>query len=190
MSGRRGHRLLLSMVALFGCVSATSCASFEPIPFTQELIDQHRLTDTDVRNLQYFVDNPIVLRREVRDANREVVRGRLVTREGRLVDEVMVEPLTPGVSLEAEIGVLEVSFERPTFLYFAPGRSGSMLTGQYCLATTVSHVSRDEVRIRFDGQLYDASEGYRTACLLVDARELNELERRRRILKGERIGGG
>ncbi|MFO0587824.1 MAG: hypothetical protein U0441_09810 [Polyangiaceae bacterium] len=105
--------------ALFG-VAATGCASY--VPFTYEMRSQHRLTDDEVKDLQFYTSHQITLRREVQSEDREITPGhklRLIS--GKSVDEVVIPARTPGVALRVSKRVISVSFVDGTSLDFVTG---------------------------------------------------------------------
>ena len=59
---------LFAAAAAFALLS-TGCSSF--VPFTYELRAGHRLTDGEVKDLQFYSSHEITLRREVHDAQKE-----------------------------------------------------------------------------------------------------------------------
>lgn len=107
--------------ALFGVASA-GCSSF--VPFTYELRSQHRLSDDEVKDLQFYTSHQITLRREVQSEDREITPGhklRLIS--GKSVDEVVIPARTPGVALRVSKRAISVSFVDGTSLDFVSGSS-------------------------------------------------------------------
>lgn len=68
--------------------------------------------------LQVFTSERIMLRRRLRSGEREVARGKIVSRKGKLVEELVVWSSTPGVIVDAGEDWLDVSFERGTAMRF------------------------------------------------------------------------
>src|SRR4051812_29311125 len=83
---------LFVFAAVSGLLS-TGCSSF--VPFTYELRSEHRLTDDEVKNLQFYSSNQITLHRELTSEDRQVTAGhtlRLVS--GKRVEEVIIPAKT------------------------------------------------------------------------------------------------
>jgi len=107
-------------------VGATGCSSF--VPFTYELRAQHRLSDDEVKNLQFYTSHQITLRREVQSEDRQITPGhklRLVS--GKSIDEVIIPAKTPGVALRVGKRAISVSFVTGTSLDFVTGARGMSL---------------------------------------------------------------
>jgi hypothetical protein len=89
------------------------------IPFTHELREQHRLTDGEIRNLQFYVSHKITLRRELESGGRQVTGShKLLLTSGKSIEEVVVEEKTPGIALNVKGAVISISFEPGTSLDF------------------------------------------------------------------------
>lgn len=108
---------------------STGCSSF--VPFTYELRAQHRLSDDEVKNLQFYSSHKITLRREVQSEDRQITPGhklRLVS--GKSVEEVVIPAKTPGVAVRVSQRAVSVSFTNGTSLDFVSG-SRSPALGSY-----------------------------------------------------------
>ncbi|MBI4700361.1 MAG: hypothetical protein HY744_04185 [Deltaproteobacteria bacterium] len=70
----------------------------------------------------------MTLRREIDTGSRQVTgQHRLVLTSGKLVEEVVVEKLTPGVAVAVDEASLTISFEPGSSLVFAPTGGGRPL---------------------------------------------------------------
>ena len=116
---------LIAAAAAFA-ICATGCASF--VPFTYEMRAQHRLTDDEVKNLQFYSSHQITLRREATSEDRQITPGhklRLVS--GKNIEEVVIPAKTPGVAVRISKRTISVSFVNGTSLDFvAGGRSAPL----------------------------------------------------------------
>src|SRR5690242_15224989 len=112
---KRGHILLL-VALLVALASLTGCASF--VPFTQELRTATGLKKDDLKNLQFYTSNKIVLRREVESGGSQVTGHKLIVMSGKTIEEVVIEEHTPGVVTQIGDGSLSVSFEPGASLQF------------------------------------------------------------------------
>ncbi|MBK8257454.1 MAG: DNA-directed RNA polymerase [Polyangiaceae bacterium] len=111
---------LLAVPAAFLGLLSTGCQSV--VPFTHEIRMQHRLTDDEVRNLQFYSSHQITLRREASSQDRQVTPGhklRLIS--GKSVEEVVIPAKTPGVAARVTSRSIAVSFVEGTSLEFAVG---------------------------------------------------------------------
>jgi hypothetical protein len=97
---------------------ATGCGA-GLVPFTHELREQNRLTDDEIRNLQFYVSHKITLRRELESGGRQVTGShKLLLTSGKSIEEVVVEEKTPGIALAVKGPVITLSFEPGTSMDF------------------------------------------------------------------------
>jgi hypothetical protein len=90
------------------------------IPFTAELRAEHRLSDADVKNLQFYLSDDITLRRELESGSRQVTGNhRLLLLSGKTVEEVTVAGGTPGVAVSVSDARIAVSFDPGSSLTFS-----------------------------------------------------------------------
>jgi hypothetical protein len=148
--------------------------------FTQELRVEQRLTDAEIRRIQFFISNRVVLSREVADtAEKRVTAGHtLFVRNGKEIEEVEIESLTPGLVVRSGPDALDVSFAAGSSMRFTPRVEDGYARGAYALAGRWHWVNG---KVDFEGREWDASS---TADLLFDEERLNELVLKRRVLPG------
>jgi len=109
---------------LFACSSTPTL-----VEFTEELRADSGVEPEKLKELQYYVSQPVVLNRDFTGpADAKVTKGHglLVTKDRR-IEQVKVLPLTPGVAEGVNDGSLDISFEAGHTLRFGTGqpRSGS-----------------------------------------------------------------
>jgi hypothetical protein len=88
------------------------------IPFTRELYYKLKERNLDIKKLQFFVDQTIILSRGKDNGNIDIQGGKIVNKYG--IDENKIEllALTPGVVEAIETDGLRVSFEQGSNLKF------------------------------------------------------------------------
>jgi hypothetical protein len=190
----------IARLALAGLLAlATSCQSTpapELVPLTTELRARYELSDDELRALQYYISDQIVLERVATRGQRSIKRGRLIDRYGTLIQRVVVEFGTPGIIEPASLvamgkrgHAIEVSFERGAPLKFTAQRAD----GSYSLAGMSSGGILEELfaswgmqrtrTVMFDGAEWKAVAG-EGARLLIAREALGDLARRKRVLPG------
>ena len=123
------RNIALFVAAAGFAAGSTGCSSF--VPFTYELRAQHRLSEDEVKNLQFYSSHKITLRREVQSEDRQVTPGhRLRLLSGKSVEEVVIPAKTPGVAVRVSGRAISVSFTNGTSLDFVSG-SRSPALGSY-----------------------------------------------------------
>jgi hypothetical protein len=181
-------------IALVACSHASSVpqggvTSSSPAPtskedridFTRQLRDQSSLTPAEIKSLQFYLAKSITLQRELSSGERQVTHGKLVTKDGKFIEEVDVLEGTPGVAVDVnpDGNTIDVSFESGTKLKFT-GLSYTLLADTWG--------GKDGAgKITFDGRVYDAINHSYLAHLSIDRQSLSKLETNRRVLKGVRV---
>jgi hypothetical protein len=116
--------------ALLAALLSTGCGR-TLVPFTQEIRVQHRLSDADVKNLQFYLSHRVTLRRELDSGSRRITGNhKLLLLSGKTIEEVVIEAETPGVAVSLGVGgdqgSLAISFEQGSSLVFST--SGELRT--------------------------------------------------------------
>lgn len=177
----------LSLIACAHPQPQSGTSSPEPtsqenrIDFTRQLREQLSLTPVEIKSLQFFLSKPITMQRELSSGDRAVSHGKLVTKDGKYIEEVDVLDGTPGVAVDVnpDGNTIDVSFESGTRLKF---------TGlSYTLMADTWGGKDGAGKITFDGRVYDAIDHSYLAHLSIDRQALSKLETNRRVLKGVRV---
>lgn len=103
---------------LVGCASAPPGSYAERLPFTDTLGATWNLTRTQARELQYYVSNEIRLVRSFSGSQQGITGGRLFSQGGQTIEEIVIDPGTPGILLASGPHWKAVSFHPGTYLYF------------------------------------------------------------------------
>jgi hypothetical protein len=193
----------------------TGCGS-GLIAFTHELRDQNRLTDDEIKNLQFYVSHKITLRRELESGNREVTGNhKLLLTAGKSIEEVVVAEKTPGIALQVKAGQISISFERGTSLDFVV--EGAKPVGGGAVSSFSSpppdpfpgNMRPPELtpvqpssgnfsgnywlwvepsgQVAFGGKPFEAVEDSAQAFLMIDSDTLKEVVKNRKVLPGIRL---
>ncbi len=83
------------------------------IPFTRELYNRLRQNNQDIRKLQFFVDQTIILSRGLSQDKLYIDQAKIVNQYGVNENKIELPALTPGVVEAIEPDGLRVSFESP-----------------------------------------------------------------------------
>lgn len=195
---------VLALGALAGCRPAL-------VPFTQEMREQNRLTDGELKNLQYYVSHTITLRKELESGGRQVTGNhKLVVVAGKTIEEVVIEARTPGICVGVEANKLSISFEQGTSLQFTPASARSMPAGSFASAPELDPFPGNRSRstqerpqglfsggymlwvepsgaVPFMGRSFEAVDDTSNATLLIDAESLEQVRKQRKVLPGLRL---
>ena len=114
------HLLLLSVISIFA-----SCSSSLRY-YTKDIHDDGRWTDSELKKIQFYLSDDIVLWRDINRGETEIINGKIRLVEGRNVEEVSIRKGTPGIfRFSPQKNHFAVSFDEKDdsrFLVFAPSR--------------------------------------------------------------------
>ena len=186
MMVRNGLQALLTLLL----VVSSACASAPPnlVPFSQKLVTQYSLSDSNITNLQYYVSNSIILQRELSRGDVGVTPGHtLRVVNDKRVEEVVILPKTPGIALrmQADGNSLETSFEEGKNLIFCTLRSNGghgdlfRLCGQEWDGLVL--------KVDYGGLRYGTVGPSADAYLMIDLNNLNNFKKNTRVVKGRRL---
>ena len=198
----RGAVSIALLAAVFALAASTGCQSTprgELVPFTDEMRERYELDEAEIRGLQFYLSDRIILERVAAKGEGRVDAGRLLVRSGTVIHQIVVERGTPGAAeASADIGdsrdghFIEVSFEVGAPLRFSAATPG----GTYTLVDPVQRGSWAELLasfgtnrrlvVDFAGSRWPVIEGS-SALLMIERSALGKLLRTRRVLPGVKV---
>ena len=175
------------LVVVAGSLSFAGCAP-QRVAFTQGIRTHYDLGSEELKNLQYYVSGDITLQRDFRREEGEISKShKLVTKEGGLVEQVVIHTGTPGIATEVGETYLAVSFEPGGSLMFGSPRTDRDPDRKYKLSA--KRWAEDYGEIIYDGKTFHAVEGSGRAFLEVGAESLDAVEKKRKVLPGMTLPG-
>lgn len=159
------------------------------VPFTRDLRQKLEKENIDLKQVQFYVDQKLILNRNLGDVKVEVHSGVVKLENGKYINEVIIPSLTPGVCDATEGDKLMISFEKGNNdLAFGPGSGYTF--NEYVLYGT--EWKNGTTLVTYDSNKYRARCGscsdVASATLVIRKRELDRMERKSRILKGRTVG--
>ncbi|MCP3928331.1 MAG: hypothetical protein GY705_04450 [Bacteroidetes bacterium] len=155
-------------------------------PFTQRLYDQNRWNDNELRQIQFYLSDDVVLRRELSGGSAEIVTGKIKVVDGRRIEEVTFRRGTPGILLFRPKGNrFAISFEDGSdqrFLMFGPNPK---LDDRYVLLA--SEWKKKRGIVTYEGKKYSVHANDALANLVVDLKKVREVSVRSRTAKGRMV---
>jgi len=169
---------LLSMALVF---PASGCAS-KMIYLRPSDVRQYNLTPEEIKNLQFYTDEELILKRVVFEKSDRHASGRLVTEYGKLYEVVEIKPDTPGVAIHVSPDrmILDMSFEPNYSIQFRPG------LGAWSDLYTIT-VSRRSGSLKFQSYGRFEYEMNGTPQLMVKKKDITQIETKRRVVPGRRL---
>lgn len=169
---------ILSMAFLSSCSNRLSY-------FTDELNDRYRWTDDELKKIQFYVSQDIVMKREISGGDREVVSGKIKIEDGRQIEEVVIRKGTPGAFLfSPKVDRFAIGFEESNERYLIFGPSPKYSDRFVLLA---SDWDRRSGEVTYDNKTWKVSSDVAYAALLVDLRKINKVDVNSRVAKGRKV---
>ncbi len=176
------HSIYVFLAALFLLASCSPRLT----PFTQKFYDSYEFSEGDLKKIQFYLSEDIVLRRSLQGGNVEIAEGEVKIIDGRKVDEVVIPRKTPGVLMFIpKENRFAISFEEGSnsrYLIFGPSRK---VNNQYMLLASDWEKRRGTVT--YGGKKYLTDSHSALARLLIDLKEVNKMEKKTYVAKGRTV---
>jgi len=172
---------------LFSC-SSTSKMARNYVPFTRDLKAKLEKENIDLKEVQFYIDQKLVLSRNLGDQKVEVKSGVIKLENGKYINDVIIPPFTPGICNGTENDRLLISFEKGNNdLAFGPGSGYTF--NDYVLYGT--EWKDGTAAVTYDSNKFRARCGtcadIASATLVIRKKELDKMERKSRVLKGRTV---
>ena len=180
---------LASVLVLYSCSSSRKMSKQNFVPFTKDLKAKLEKENIDLKQVQFYVDQKLILTRNLADQKVEVTSGVVKMENGKALNEVIVPAYTPGVCEGSDNDRLLISFEKGNNnLAFGPGSGYTF--NEYALYGSEWH--NGTALVTYDSNKFRARCGtcndIASALLLVRKSEIDKIERKSRTLKGRTVG--
>ncbi len=172
----------LILIAIACIFLSSSCTRLTP--FTEKLYKANNWSERELKDIQFYLSDEVVIRRQVKDASSEIISGEIKMVDGRDVDQIVLKRKTPGV-LEFKVEDkphLAVSFEEGKHFMFGPNPKRG---GEYRLLA--SSWKNKVGKINYDDKVYYTEAGNGTAGLMVNLKKIKRLEVDTRKVKGRTV---
>ena len=153
--------------------------------FTDELYDENRWSEKELKRIQFYVSEDIKLVRGSSSGNSRIEDGKIKIKADRKVDEIIIERGTPGVFVfSPKENRFAISFDDDNDLYlmFGPNKKAN---GRYVLMA--KEWKRREGVITYGGdEFYTGSESA-YAALMVDIRKAQKSVKKTKTASGRTV---
>ncbi|MBK7409367.1 MAG: Uma2 family endonuclease [Saprospirales bacterium] len=154
--------------------------------FTQDLYEENNWSIDELRQIQFYLSNDIVLRREVTSGEGQILDGKIRIRDGRKVEEIVIQHGTPGVFLYSpKENRFAVSFEKNDdnhFLMFGPNPKAG---DRYVLLA--SEWDRRQGKVTYDHSTWWVDGDAAFAGLMVDLKRSRQVSVKSRAVQGRTV---
>jgi hypothetical protein len=167
-----------------GLIYVNGCSS--RIPFTYYMKEEYKLTPSELQSLQFYNAKKITLQRELLADDRNIAKGKLITKSGKYIDEIIIKANTPGIAVLSGENWISISFEEGTSLnYLSDEKYRENWKGKYALGG--EKWENNIGTILFAGKEYLAIHKSGDTFLLIDKKSLEKIEKTKKILKGRTL---
>ncbi len=155
--------------------------------FTQRMNDENGWSEQELKKVQFYLSDDIVLRRQLGASDSRISNGKIRIENGREIEEVRFEKGTPGVVVfSPKANRLAVSFESSDdrYLIFGPNPK---VGNRYTLRG--KEWSRYQGKVTYDGRVYETSSRSAMTALLVDLKRANNTDYKSKTVGGRKVRG-
>ena len=152
---------ILSTIIILSLSSCSKRLSY----FTEDLYKEHNWSVEELKQVQFYLSEDIVLYRELQSESAAIDDGKIKLSNGRKVDEIVFKKGTPGVlSFSPKENRFAINFDDDDrFLMFGPNQKAG---GRFVLLA--KDWNRSAGTITYGGESYRTSNASAFASLLVD----------------------
>lgn len=153
--------------------------------FTQNMQNEFDWSENDLRRIQFYLSEDIILERSKRGGRTQIKNGQIEVRDDGRVEEIKFKKGTPGtVVFSPKQDRVAVSFEEGAdkFLMFGPNKKAN---GRYVLLAKDWDKNKGE--ISYDGKTYWTTSESAYAALLVQIKNGQDVVYRSRKADGRRV---
>jgi hypothetical protein len=154
-------------------------------PFTQEIREKTRLTEQELKSIQFYTSNTVVLRRGETSGAKETDKGELTVLTDAKVEEIIIKAGTPCLIKEVVDGNrVTVSFEDGAgkFLVFGSLRNRD---GYYTLMA-LDWVN-GKGKLNYGEKTYYSSPGSKDVFLTFKMKSLEKFRKDQKVVKGKTL---
>lgn len=172
----------LGLIVLF--INFQACAPAR-VPFTQQLREKYELKPDELKSIQFYTSNDLVLRRGENKNSKETENGELKLLKDGLVEEIVIKAGTPCLIEEVVDGNrVKVSFEDGVNKYLVFGSINNR-DGYYTLLATEWVGGKG--KMNYGEQMYLSNSGSKDLFLTLRVKSLQKFKTDQKVVKGKKI---
>lgn len=172
------------MLLIIAVVSLSSCKTL--IPFTEDLKTGNNWTDNDLKQIQYYNSEPIVLNRQLKSNETGIVSGKIKMVDGKEVEEIIIRKGTPGIiSALPDDNRMAISFEISDDHYLTFGID-KQRGGRYYLRLK-DYEKNKFALVSYFGKTYNIAPLALNAYLQVNLKNIKKEQLSLRVAKGRKL---
>ena len=186
LQNQKSMKILFHSFLVISCLTFLASCGPTLSPFTEDLARDYNWSESDLKKIQFYLSEDVVIWRARRRGTSEITRGEIKIRDGREVEEIIFTKGTPGILLfipkENRYAVSFEDNDNDLFLMFGPNPRAD---DKFVLLA--SDWDKKKGKITYGGEKYYTSADNAFACLMVDLTEFRRTDIDSRRAKGRRI---
>jgi len=182
--------LIIPFIFLSSCESTNQLSTNGNlyVPFTKDLLDRINSNNLDIKKVQFFIDQRLILSRTLGSQKSNIKGGQILFENGLYVHEVIIPKYTPGVCDGFDGDRISISFEvQNNDIKFGPHGNN-----QESFTLSARNWNNGTGEITYDNATYTvkcaACPNVALTTLLVKKSEAHKLKKTQRIVQGRRVG--
>jgi len=171
------YLLILIVVSLF----LASCNS--TIYFTQEMRNNLNQNKLDVKDVQFYVSQKLILKRNLTYEETKIARGEITFENGQYVEEIIIPKNTEGIAIDNGNEWLNVAFEQ--------GENRDLqfvMNSENYYQITALEWEGNYGKVKYDTTFYYLEPGGDEALLKVKKEDVFNFQKKKRVVKGRSVG--
>lgn len=142
-------------------------------PLTENLVRENNWTEDDMRKIQFYLSEDIVMTRQLGGSASTIESGEIKIINGRKVEQVVIPKGTPGVAMFSPArDRVAVSFENGSENRFLMFGANDKMGGRFVLLA--KEWNRRTGTVTYEEKLYRVEGNSAYASLLVDLKKVNK----------------
>lgn len=173
--------LFLCLIILF----SSSCN--KKAYFSSDIRKNLESQNIDLKKIQYFIDNDIVLSREIACEAAKVSRGKVIIENGKYFENIILRANTKGICTITYPDRIQISFEKgenKTLTFATPKTLGNHRVYQLSNDDIYGNFSNT---VNYDGNLYTLVMKDYFPRLMIEKQLIEKENRENRTMKGRRV---
>src|SRR6185437_8346677 len=181
--------LIIPFIFLSSCESTNQLSTNGDlyVPFTKDLLDRINSNNLDIKKVQFFIDQRLILRRTLGTQKSDIKGGQILFENGSYIHEVIIPKYTPGVCDGFDGDRISISFElQNNDIKFGPHGNN-----QESFTLSARNWNNGTGEITYDNATYTvkcaACPNVAVTTLLVKKSEAHKLQKTQRIVRGRKV---
>jgi len=173
------------ILVLFLFLFMLSSCTKNLVPYSGYLQEKHNWGKPEIEQIQFYTSKDIVLYRDAKDKETQIVNGTVKIKNGKQVEEVVVRAGTPGVAVwQAEDNRFGICFESNDERFLTFGANPEKQKKFYLLA---SEWNGKNGIVTYNGEKYRTNTSSADAFLLIDLKKTKNIYVRSHTAKGRTV---